>query len=378
MAIIRCFAVIERVGGRLMNDLYAVELFSGAGGLSLGLNKAGFKVVLANEIERDFAKTYVNNHTKTKMLNDDIRKINFKKELQKLNIKKISLVSGGPPCQGFSTLGSKNEKDNRNNLFYEFLRVVAELNPNYVIFENVAGFKTMYQGKVYKELLSKLDKLGFNSTTTILDVSDFGLPQKRLRTIILAWKKELNKVFLPTATHLFGKISLIEAISDLPPIKTNGSSQEYHQVANNYQKKLRGNCQMLTEHNAANYGAKMQEILSLVPQGGSINDLPKRLRPKSYFSNTYARLLPGEVAPTITRNFGTPSSSRCIHPFQNRALSTREGARLQGFPDNYAFYGSKTSKNLQIGNAVPPVLGEVIGRQIITSMQYSVKQKIAN
>jgi DNA (cytosine-5)-methyltransferase 1 len=122
----------------------------------------------------------------------------------------------------------------------------------------------------------------------------------------------------------------------------------------------------------------MQEILSLVPQGGSINDLPQRLRPKSYFSNTYARLLPGEVAPTITRNFGTPSSSRCIHPFQNRALSTREGARLQGFPDNYEFYGSKTSKNLQIGNAVPPVLGEVIGRQIITSMQYFVKQKIAN
>ncbi len=378
MAVIGCLAIIAKFGSRLMNDLYTVELFSGAGGLSLGLNKAGFKVVLANEIEKDFAKTYVNNHPKTKMLNGDIRKIDFKKELQKLNIKNISLVSGGPPCQGFSTLGSKNEKDNRNNLFYEFLRAVAELRPSYVIFENVAGFKTMYQGKVYKELLSKLDKLGFNSTTTILDISDFGLPQKRLRTIVLAWKKELNKVFLPTATHLFNKIPLIDAISDLPPIKTNGSSQQYHQVVNRYQEQLRGNCQTLTEHNASNYGTKMQEILSLVPQGGSVNDLPKRLRPKSYFSNTYARLLPGKVAPTITRNFGTPSSSRCIHPFQNRALSTREGARLQGFPDNYVFHGSKTSKNLQIGNAVPPVLGEVIGRQIINSIQYSVKQNIEN
>ena len=204
------------------------------------------------------------------------------------------------------------------------------------------------------------------------------MPQKRLRTIVLAWKKELNKVSLPTATHLFDKISLIEAISDLPPIKTNGSSQKYYQVVNHYQEKLREGCQTLTEHNASNYGAKMQEILSLVPRGGSVNDLPKRLRPKSYFSNTYARLLPHEVSPTITRNFGTPSSSRCIHPFQNRALSTREGARLQGFPDNYAFYGSKTSKNLQIGNAVPPVLGEVIGQQIINSMQYSTKQKIVN
>ena len=112
----------------------------------------------------------------------------------------------------------------------------------------------------------------------------------------------------------------------------------------------------------------MQKIISLVPSKGDINDVPTNLRPKKYFNNVYARIDPSRPSPTITRNFGTPSSSRCIHPFQNRALSTREGARLQGFPDEFIFYGSKTSKNLQIGNAVPPMLGEVIGKQIKKSL----------
>jgi DNA (cytosine-5)-methyltransferase 1 len=110
-------------------------------------------------------------------------------------------------------------------------------------------------------------------------------------------------------------------------------------------------------------------ILSLIPQGGSVLDLPEWLRPKGYFHNTYARLVNDRPAPTITRNFGTPSSSRCIHPTQNRALSTREGARLQGFPDSYQFIGSKCSKNLQIGNAVPPLLAEVVAKQIISSLK---------
>ena len=113
----------------------------------------------------------------------------------------------------------------------------------------------------------------------------------------------------------------------------------------------------------------MQEILRIIPDGGSIKDLPARLRPKSGYANTYARLLPNVPSPTITRNFGTPSSSRCVHPFQPRALSTREGARLQGFPDSYKFAGGKQSKNLQIGNAVPPILGEAIARTVKKALE---------
>ena len=358
----------------------AIELFCGAGGLSIGLKKAGFEVILANEIEKDFAKTFEINHPNSKLICDDIHNIDFKAELNKLNTKRVDLLSGGPPCQGFSTVGSKNEKDPRNSLFYEYLRAVSEVDPNYVIFENVAGFSSMYNGTAHKALIHELGLLGYDSISSVLEASNFGLPQIRKRTIVLGWKKEIHKVKFPPPTHfsktdIFAsqkKLMLMDAISDLPELDADQSKSKYEQKPqNSYQVLLKKGQKELTEHNSSKYGSKMLEILSLIPEGGSVNDLPERLRPRSYFGNTYARLLPNKPAPTITRNFGTPSSSRCIHPFQNRALSTREGARLQGFPDDYIFFGSKTSKNLQIGNAVPPILGDVIGNEIIKSIQMS-------
>lgn len=355
----------------------AIELFAGAGGLSLGLKRAGFDIVLANEIEKDFAKTYKVNHPNTKVICSDIRSINFITEIDKLGLKKIDLVCGGPPCQGFSTIGSKKEHDPRNNLFEEYLRVVSEINPNFIIFENVSGFKKLYSGKAFNSIEKGLNELGFKTYSTILDVSDFGLPQIRERMIVVGWKKEFGDVEMPEPTHsnadnifrLKRKLTLMDAISDLPELGANDNKNSYlTEPQNEFQKIARANSFKLTEHNSSNYGDKMLEILSLIPEGGTIEDIPERLRPKKYFKNTYARLYPNKPAPTITRNFGTPSSSRCVHPFQNRALSTREGARLQGFPDNYKFFGSKTSKNLQIGNAVPPILGEVIARKIIKSI----------
>jgi DNA (cytosine-5)-methyltransferase 1 len=356
----------------------AIELFAGAGGLGAGLKNAGFEVVLANEIERDFAATYSINHPETMVLNEDIHSIDFAEVASRLGIGRVSLLSGGPPCQGFSTVGSKNRRDPRNSLFHEYLRAVAELSPECVLFENVSGFKSLYGGEAYRQLIRELGELGYDWTGGVLDASDFGLPQIRQRTIVLGWKKGLPPVSLPAPTHCDGanifnlppKLALMEAISDLPPIGSGDSSGVYHSPPlNEYQQKLRTGCSELTEHNASNYGEKMQEILSLIPAGGTVNDLPEHLRPQSYFANTYARLLPDRPSPTITRNFGTPSSSRCIHPFQNRALSTREGARLQGFPDAYRFHGSKISKNLQIGNAVPPILGEVVAREILKSLR---------
>lgn len=357
-------------------SLTCVELFAGAGGLSLGLARAGFDVVLANEIEPDFAKTYALNHTKTKVLNIDIHHVDFAREATSLGLKKLDLLSGGPPCQGFSTVGSKNAGDPRNSLFYEFLRAARDLMPDYILFENVSGFKKMYSGAAYSTLLKELDYLGYKTVSAVLEGSDFGLPQNRQRTIVLGWKSTLPKVSLPMPTHslessLYGypsKRILMDAISDLPPLEPGKSASKYaSDPKNDYQRMMREGVVRLTEHNASNYGEKMLEILSLIPPGGTVNDLPERLRPRSYFGNTYARLWPDRPSPTITRNFGTPSSSRCVHPFQNRALSTREGARLQGFPDSYSFFGSKGSKNLQIGNAVPPIFGEIVASQILHS-----------
>ncbi len=320
------------------------------------------------------------------MLVSDVRSIHFAREAKAAGIERVVLLAGGPPCQGFSTVGSKKFHDPRNSLFHEYLRAVKELEPDYVLFENVSGFKNLYEGIIYNLLLSELDSLGYKTASGVLEAADFGLPQFRQRTIVIGWRSRLIPVCLPQPTHgvsgdLFGlrpRLTLIDAISDLPAIGVSESASHYHcDPANDYQRVLRRHTTELTEHNAACYGDKMQEILRLVPPGGSVEDLPERLRPKSYFKNTYARLLPDVPSPTITRNFGTPSSSRCIHPYQNRALSTREGARLQGFPDSYLFTGSKTSKNLQIGNAVPPIFGEVIANAILSSSGARSSERVA-
>jgi DNA (cytosine-5)-methyltransferase 1 len=372
----------------MINDKpLAVDLFSGAGGLSIGLESAGFEVVLANEIEKDFAKTYSLNHSKTIMLNCDIHDVDFSCQLTSLGIKngEIDLICGGPPCQGFSTVGSKNKKDPRNSLFFEFIRATIEINPKYILFENVSGFKKMYDGEAYKTILQEFKAMGYTTISEVLEASDYGLPQNRQRTIILGWRNDCIPISFPEITHfqeinLFGgkkKLCLMDAISDLPPLTFNDEKHSYLSLPqNDYQEKMRGNETILTEHNSSDYGEKMKEILQLVPEGGTVNDLPEHLRPKNYFNNTYSRLFPYQPSPTITRNFGTPSSSRCIHPFQPRALSTREGARLQGFPDSYKFSGCKTSKNLQIGNAVPPIFGEVIAKEIVNRLSFHAKTKI--
>jgi len=358
-----------------LKKLIGIDLFCGAGGFSLGLRRNNIEIVLANEIEKDFAKTFEINHPKTKMLNKDIHNVNFKNELKKIGHKSIDILCGGPPCQGFSTVGSKNKRDKRNSLFWEFLRAVNEVTPKAVIFENVAGFKSLYNGQAYETLIYELENIGYKVFSSVLNTADYNMPQLRKRTIVVGILKgnpfEFPKIIKSKNKNLFEDkyLTVMSAISDLPKLNTGEEKTEYLcHPKNEYQKKLRGNIKILTEHNCSNYGKKMQKIISLVPPKGDISDVPINLRPKKYFNNVYARIDPAQPSPTITRNFGTPSSTRCIHPFQNRALSTREGARLQGFPDNFIFYGSKTSKNLQIGNAVPPMLGEIIGKQIEKSL----------
>jgi len=327
---------------------------------------------MANEIEKDFAKTHEINYPSIKVVNKDINDVNFKDELEKIDLLgKIDILAGGPPCQGFSTVGKKDFYDPRNSLFEQFLRAVDEVGPKYVLFENVSGFKNLYSGKMYDKTVEGLTSLGFDYVSGVLNARDYGAPQSRQRTIILAWRRGDNPVELPGSTHGPGKkpfMGLYEAISDLPDIGSGVESNKYlKDPQNDYQRVMREKGEPLTEHRCSNYGERMRLVISKVPAGGSIMDVPIELRPKGYFKNTYARLLPDFPCPTITRNFGTPSSSRCIHPYQNRALSTREGARIQGFPDHYRFHGGKGAKNLQIGNAVPPILGRVLAEQIIKS-----------
>lgn len=352
--------------------MLAVDLFCGAGGLSLGLEKAGISSVLANELESHFAKTHQANFPRCKMINEPIQDVDFRSEIASLGLEgRIDLVAGGPPCQGFSTVGKKDASDPRNSLFQQFLRAVEEAGPRFVIFENVAGFRRLYKGEMYRKTVEGLEALGFDSVSSVLNAKDYGAPQSRERTIILAWRRGEKPLSIPSPTHGAGGVphlTLMEAISDLPPLGPGEEKRAYLcDPLNDYQREMRSAGVPLTEHKCAKYGEHLQEVMSHVGEGGSIMDVPEGLRPKGYFKNTYARLLPDAPCTTITRNFGTPSSSRCIHPHQNRALSTREGARVQGFPDHYRFHGGKGSKNLQIGNAVPPALAFALGRQVALS-----------
>ena len=315
------------------------------------------------------AKAYSLNHPTVKMYNCDIKYFGLKNLSKDLQIKKgdIDLIIGGSPCQAYSTVGKRLLNDPRGQLFQEYYRVLKEFEPKIFIFENVKGLLSMSKGELFKTIISLFKSLGYKIYHKILNSADYGVPQIRERIIIVGTK--LNKeYFFPKPTHsnssnLFNSnlkpyLTLSEAISDLPFIKSGEESFKYNgEPNNNFQKLMRKNApKKLMYHNAPKNNDKLVKLMECLPDGGTPQDVPKELRPKSGFKNTYCRLWWERPAPTITRNLSTPSSSRCIHPKAPRPLTTREGARLQCFPDDYIFYGSRSSKNLQIGNAVPTFL----------------------
>lgn len=354
-----------------------LDLFAGAGGLGLGLTWAGFRIQAANEFEAVFAATYARNHPETAVVPGDVLDAAVRRKLCAA-AHGVDVVAGGPPCQGFSTVGKKDENDPRNRLFYAFLDLAGELRPRAVLFENVGGFRRMYGGRAFQALCQGLADRGYAALhCALLNALDFGVPQSRQRTFVIAFREEIPFHF-PQPTHgkstdLFAKrdyLTLADALSDLPLVKSGEAGAHYGSAPQNaYQKAMRkGSGRKLTEHEGPWHGAKLMAVMARVPPGGTIADVPPELRPRAYFANTYARLWWDRPSTTITRNFGAPSSSRCIHPLVDRGLTTREGARLQGFPDGYRFAGSRIQKNLQIGNAVPPLLALALGREIFRTL----------
>lgn len=352
----------------------AIDLFCGAGGFSTGIARSGFQVVFANDIDKDACQTYRMNHPETLLYEGSISDLTGKAILDMLGLPpgSIDLIVGGPPCQGFSTIGKKDERDPRNSLFLHYLRTVKEIEPKIIVFENVSGFKGLYGGRIFEKACEKMAELGYNVEAKLLNALHYGAPQNRTRTFIVGYSPGIRFEW-PLPTHgdetdtLFGDslekpLTLRDAIGDLPPVRAGETASDYLCPPQNpFQEARRKNNPKLMEHTGPNHGEKLLQIIRMVPPGGSILDVPKRFRPRGYFANTYARLRWDEPSPTITRNFGTPSSSRCIHPEADRGLTTREGARIQTFDDDYIFWGSRASKNLQIGNAVPPLLAEAIG-----------------
>ncbi len=355
-----------------MNEYNIVDLFSGVGGLSYGFSKMPeFNIIAANEIDSDIAKAYSLNHPNVKMINCDINDLSEDMLLGALGGATVDVVVGGPPCQSYSTLG-KRRLDERANLFKQYKRILKILRPRAFVFENVLGILSMDKGRLFKQIQAEFEELGYILKYRVLDAVDFGVPQHRERVILVGFKDENNYVY-PSPTHGDGKlpyVTLKDAIGDLPVLKS-GQAKDFYAfpVENDFLRFVRAaGKNTVTEHAAPKNGEHLIRIMEALKDGQSKDDLPEDIRPKSGYGNTYAKLWWERPSTTITRNFACPSSSRCIHPRDSRAMSIREGARLQSFPDDYQFYGSDGTKRLEIGNAVPPLLSIAIARQMLYAL----------
>ena len=352
-----------------MKQYNIIDLFAGVGGLSYGFSKLPqFNIIAANEIEKDISIAYKLNHPDVNMLNCDINSLTEDVLEEALNGKKVDIVVGGPPCQSYSTLG-KRQMDDRANLFMQYKRVLKILQPKAFVFENVVGILSMDKGNLFKQVQAEFEDLGYNLQYRVLDAVNFGVPQHRERVILVGFKGDNNFVY-PEPTHGEGLkpyVTLKDAIGDLPVLKSGEKKTNYaSEATNEFLEFVRNNTSdIVEEHSAPKNGAHLIKIMEALKDGQSKDDLPEDIRPKSGYGNTYAKLWWEKPSTTITRNFACPSSSRCIHPRDSRAMSIREGARLQSFPDDYKFYGSDGMKRLEIGNAVPPLLSMAIAKQIV-------------
>lgn len=355
-----------------MSRYRIMDLFAGVGGLSYGFSKLPeFEIVAANEIEKDIAAAYKLNHPGVIMINCDIKDLTEEMLAEVLNGEQIDIIVGGPPCQSYSTLG-KRKLDDRANLFLQYKRVLKILKPRAFIFENVVGILSMDKGRLFKQIQAEFEDLGYKLKYKVLNAVDYGVPQHRERVILVGFRGENNYEY-PEPTHgkgLTPHVTLRQAIGDLPVLKSGQSSNCYAcQPDNDFLRFVRNASQELTEHSAPRNGDHLIRIMETLKDGQCKDDLPEDIRPKSGYGNTYAKLWWDRPSTTITRNFACPSSSRCIHPRDSRAMSIREGARLQSFPDDYKFYGSDGMKRLEIGNAVPPLLSMAIAKQMIEALK---------
>lgn len=357
-----------------------VDLFAGVGGLSYGFsNLPQFNIIAANEIEKDISVAYTLNHPNVRMINCDINDLTETVLNEALDGQKIDVVVGGPPCQSYSTLG-KRQMDDRANLFLQYKRILKILQPSAFVFENVVGILSMDKGNLFKQIQAEFKDLGYSLKYQVLDTVDFGIPQHRERVILVGFKEENNFIF-PEPTHGEGLkpyVTLKDALGDLPELKSGEKKNNYEgEATNDFLRFVRkDSSDIVEEHCSPKNGEHLIKIMEALKDGQSKNDLPEDIRPKSGYGNTYAKLWWERPSTTITRNFACPSSSRCIHPRDSRAMSIREGARLQSFPDDYKFYGSDGMKRLEIGNAVPPLLSMAIAKQMLEALNKKTSAKV--
>ena len=365
----------------------AIDLFCGCGGMTLGFKWAGFKSVIASDIDINCGKTINRNFPDTTFLLGDISelgRVTFDKILKDQH---IDVITGGPPCQGFS-LANKNrnkiEDDPRNKLFYDYVKVIRWYNPKAFVMENVKGLLSMQGGNVIKTIVNEFENAGdygYNVEYKIMKASDYGVPQNRERVILIGIRKDLGLFTEFPDKNESTKITVDEAISDLPIINAGEGSegQSYLTKAlNPYQKLMRLNSKMVYNHIAMNHTQRLIDRFKAIQPGKNLLDVwethgaVKRgdptLKSEIKFSQNNLRLFGNKPAPTVAASF----QSNFIHPYLDRNFTAREGARFQSFPDDFIFEGMRTkmsweiglSQYQQIGNAVPPLMAKAVADKI--------------
>lgn len=342
----------------------AIDLFCGAGGLSRGFHLAGIQTVAAVDDWGPAVATFHRNFPHTKVLHEDIREVHSTSFGQ--SGVDIDVVAGGPPCQGFSSAGARGVNDERNSLVSEFARVAIELAPRHVFFENVEGFLTLGHGRFMVHLLDPLVEAGYDVAIRKLNVGNYGVPQLRKRVIVIASRTRRPSAPPPThtawgapgATNVQGRdlphtISLMKAISGI----SNAPDHEPRWPK----------------------GIELERIRGLAP-GQTMRDLPAELQHASYQRRANRRVADGMPterrggAPAGTRRLVGAEPSKAItsaatrefiHPIEDRALTLRECARIQTFPDDFEFVGSRSDRGTLIGNAIPPAFAEGVGKHLV-------------
>lgn len=360
------------MSGRKTHNRYnAIDLFSGCGGLSLGLSRAGFNIVYANEINKDAAATYKLNLVNKKRHGTyvDVRDISSVQVSEILSLggdRTIHLVAGGPPCQGFSMAGKRDIDDPRNKLFKEMLRVVEAIRPPLFLMENVKGILSMDNGNVISTIKGAFIDLGYDVKIETLKASEFGVPQDRERVFIIGTR--IGNGVLHPKPDTIKPVSVGEAIGDLSFLEAGESATEYKLPAGSpYQRKMRGRNKILHNFESSNHNETVKTKFSLLKQGERTRDLPEENRTRKIVLYRLSEKEPARTVTTMPDDY--------VHYERNRTLTVREMARLQSFPDNFVFLGPRTTggkrrrheipQYSQIGNAVPPLLAEKVGKQLI-------------
>lgn len=390
-----------------------IDLFCGTGGFTYGFethpsNK--FDILLGVDKKEVAIETFERNHPNAEVVNGDIREWPAEKTAEHTDVRPedVQVIVGGPPCQGFSSIRpdrGDDTTDERNGLYTDFIEYVSHYEPDFFIMENVVGLATHEDGDTISQILEDAENIGYNADWRILNGANFGLPQRRERLIMIGVSNgqeitfpnpthqangrtigysDKSKVITPQPTlsnfreaeSLPEARTIMDAISDLPELQAGEKATEYEKPAKNqYQADLRRGSDHLTLHKATNHGDKMmaiirnsgpnkQSTIKNLEKSDEVDDVENYIT--TGYSSSYSRLDPDLPSVTLTVNFIHPASNKCIHPYQDRALTPREGARIQSFPDTFEFVGSRSDIVEQLGNAVPPLLGRVLAEHVIS------------